>query len=530
MTHEWRVVSAEEMAAADKYAIEECGIDGATLMERAGRAALAHVRALRLASPNPDGPVVCLCGPGNNGGDGYVLARALQESGVPTTVLSFGTPNAGSDAQTMRQRWKADGGRLDEISAGPTEEIESASVIVDALFGTGLRRALDGAILQWVRAINQLDIPVVSLDIPSGVHGTDGPLGVADATVAADITVTFAALKWGLLRGPGRDSSGAIVAVDIGIPDASFQRSWWVTDPAFDPSIYTAVAPRPLHAHKGMLGSVFVVGGSDSMPGAPVLTALGALRAGAGKVFLAAPTDRVLGYMPPECMPAIVYATPNGAIDTSFADAILGMRTEIDCAVLGPGISTQQASVEQAVRIAHQLPIPLVVDADGLNAIAASDYDASWPAPRIFTPHLGEARRLATRASIDPTLPPHQLAQELSARWNATILLKGQGSLVCSPEQDRVRLGTVVATGGPELACPGSGDVLAGIIAAIWARGEEPHVAAHVGATIHGVAGARIADRRSDTGVLASEIAHEVPGAMADLAEGTSTANFSSAP
>lgn len=473
------LLTAAEMGEADRLAIAG-GVPGIDLMEAAGRA-VAETVAARV----PDGPVLVVAGPGNNGGDGFVAARLLAAAGRAVTVALAGEPGRlRGDAATAFGRW-----------AGPTAPaampLPAAAVIVDALFGAGLDRAIAGPAAELVAAMNAAGVPIVAVDVPSGLAADSGrPLG---PVVAATATVTFFRLKPGHLLEPGRGLCGRVILADIGIPptvlDTVRPRAWENT-PALWADRYR---PPAAEAHKYRRGHAIVVSGRMARTGAARLAAGAALRAGAGLVTLASPGDALA------VNAAHLTAVMLGRCDDAAALAALLSDGRVASVAIGPGLGT--GADERALVAAALAAVPAaVLDADAIT-LAAGDPGACFAAiagraaPVVLTPHEGEFGRLF------PDLvgaPKPERARAASARSGAVVVLKGPDTAIAAPDG---RL-AINANAPPWLATAGSGDVLAGFVAGLLAQGLPGFEAACAAVWLHGAAGAE-----AGPGLVAEDLA-----------------------
>ncbi len=447
------LLDAAEQRETDRWAIEDLGMDD--LMERAG-AGLAAIVA-RVA---PAGRVVVCCGKGNNGGDGKVAARVLRAAGRDAVVLE--PP-------------------FDDLSA-----LGGAAVIVDALLGTGFegtpRAPLDGVI----RAINAAEAPVVAADMPSGVNGSTGEID-GDA-VRAVATATFHAAKPGLWIHPGKARAGEVHVIDIGIP-APIGPGLRPTVGLIGPDVLAGLPHRDADATKFSSGTVVVVGGSPGLTGAPALAAAAAQRAGAGYVTICSDAD--VPHRPVEVMQR----------GHDGLDALLEKATAV---VLGPGLGPDGAAFAREVYT--RVEVPLVLDADGLNAFSGHAFP-DRAAPTVLTPHAGELSRL-----VDGDVKAHRLAcaRAGAEHARAILVLKGDDTLVATPN-GRV---AISSGGAPGLATAGTGDVLSGVIAALLARGTEPEHAVCAGVYAHLRAGQLAAQPHGPDGVIASDVIARLPEAL----------------
>ena len=446
------IVTPEEMAAVDRAAPEPVEV----LIGRAG-AAIARA-ALQMLGGTYGRRVVVVAGKGNNGADGRDAARRLRARRVGVTVV--------------------------DAIAGP-DRLPVADLVIDAAYGTGFRGEYD--------APEPSGAPILAVDIPSGVDGTTGAAGGTPR--AADRTVTFAALKPGLVLQPGRSLAGAVEIADIGL-DVSGARSWLVT--ADDVAEW--VPPRPVEAHKWS-AAVLVVAGSPGMTGAARLAAGAAQRAGAGMVRVGSPGVTDDSLRPVE---AVGLALPERGWDVAVLEAL----HRYDAVVIGPGLGTGDETAAAIRRVVAEAAVPVVVDGDGLTALGPDAWRLLAPRrkPAILTPHDGEAARIGPKPTADRLGSARALAEATSA----TVLLKGPTTVIAAPD-GRTR---VSITGGSQLATAGTGDVLAGTIGALVARGAAALEAASAGAWLHG----RAADHGPADGLVASDLLDLLPEALAETA------------
>lgn len=473
------VLTAAEMAAWDRSAVGG-GVPERVLMESAGRAAAEVVARLF-----PAGRVVCVCGGGNNGGDGMVLARTLRAWGRAVEVAAVGTrpPDA-----TLSHGWE-----VDTVDAGRLREaLRGAVVAVDALLGTGASGAPRGAYAAAIRELGASEVPVVALDGPSGVDLTTGA-AEGDAVRAA-VTVTFGAPKRGLLRFPGRERAGRIVAVEIGFPPLQEAEAWLAT-PAWARS---ALPPVPPDAHKGSMGTVSIVAGREGMAGACVLAGWGALRAGAGMARLVSPSANraILQTAVPEAL----YLDRDAGAEAIQAGA--------KALVAGPAMGTGDGSAELLRALLVSSASPAVLDADALTILARDPrLREGVDRPLLLTPHPGEMGRLLGTSTREVSADPFAAAAEAAERYGAAVLLKGAPSIIAAPGSPA----RVSPWGHSGLATGGNGDVLSGVVGAFLARGMEPADAAAAALCFAGRA-AELADR--GRGLTPRDVADALPAAM----------------
>ncbi len=464
------------MGEADRRTIA-AGTPVDALMERAGRAVAWAVR--REMGGTYGRRVVTVCGKGNNGGDGQVAARALRGWGVRVDVFTL---DGGVDRQLCERA------------------LLRADAAIDAMFGTGFRGALDGDAAWVARAFDAVLGPCVAIDIPSGVNGHTGV--VEGEAVHASHTVTFSALKPGLLFQPGATHAGEVDVADIGIDLGA--PAVFLPEPL---DLALELPDRAPNAHKWLSGAL-VVGGAGGMTGAPSMVSHAAMRAGAGIVWCAVPgADAAARASGTEVISKAMPATPDGALDEPAATEVLKAVDRFRVLVVGPGLGRDDRTAAAVRRIVAETPIPLVLDADGLNAL---DGDLgplrARTAPSVLTPHAGEYVHLAgEKVGADRLAAARRLAEHA----HAVVLLKGPGEVIAEPA-GRTAINT---TGGPWLASAGTGDVLSGIIGGFLARGADPFWAAAGGAFIHG----RAADVAGHTGLVAGDLLNALPAAIRSL-------------
>jgi len=489
MTTTLPLYSAGQVRGLDRTAIEEAGIPGYTLMTRAGAAAWEVLREHWPGARH----IAVVCGTGNNGGDGYVLARLAQEAQYRVTVLQAGDgARIGGDALTAREAYLAAGG---EVHAGDPACLTQADVIVDALFGTGLARALDGEWLALVEAVNRTGVPVLAIDIPSGLHADTG--AVLGAAVAARATVTFIGRKQGLYTGQAADHTGEIAFSDLGVPASVYRQTPPSAQLLTAAPLGALSAPRPRAAHKGAHGHVLVIGGDHGMVGALRLAGEAALRTGAGLVSLATRVEHA---------PAIAAACPelmsHGVASARDLTRLLARATVV---AIGPGLGRSSWARELLAAVLEGT-LPLVVDADALNLLSREPLRrADW----VLTPHPGEAGRLLNQPTADVQEDRYAAVRALADTYGGIAVLKGAGTLICHAGAPVA----VCAAGNPGMATGGMGDVLTGVIAGLIAQRLEAPQAAVAGVCLHARAGDRAATD-GERGMTARDVIAELRAAM----------------
>ena len=479
------IISVDDMRRLDALAISNGSASGFELMDHAGKGAAEEILCyLEGLPPRQRRRIVVLAGKGNNGGDAWVVARVLHQQGLTVKLYSCcRRDELPADARLHAALLPAAVPRREAISELPAEALQPGGVIIDGLLGTGLHGAPRDPYPRVIDQVNASDLPVVALDIPSGL---DGDSGAAECAIVADLTLTMAFPKTGLVRGDGPRLCGAIHVIDIGFPPAvtavaqSLGRAFTQADAA------ALLRRRDPAAHKNSLGHVLCVAGSRQYAGAAALCACAALRSGAGLVTLAHPAA-----MPRPASPHALICTPLGDTqrDDVFGDAMVPQLQQAllnkNAVVYGPGSSP--AATPDVLRALLAAAIPMVIDADGLRLLAAHPelLDAAR-AGLVLTPHPGEMAALLRGVGLADAMPASrsEQAKALAARCHAVVVLKGQHSVVATPDG---REPTINLSGTAALATAGTGDVLAGMIGAMIAQGMSMEDAARCAAFVHGV-------------------------------------------
>lgn len=511
------IVTAEEMRRLDADALTTYGIPVTILMEQAG---MGVVREMERRFGDPAGrSIVVLAGKGHNGGDGLVAARHLIQRGAHVHVfLTFPFDASRGEARVQSQIVRAMGGRMLDPSGYDRDRfraaLQEADLIVDALVGTGLSAPITGLAADLIADLNASGKPVIAVDIPSGISADTGE--TLGAAVRAALTVTFALPKRGHFLPPGSDHTGELRVVDIGIPHRAIERA------ALPLSVFTkedaaAVVPtRPREGHKGTFGHVLVVAGSVGKSGAAILTSRAALRTGAGLTTLACPESvlRSGEDKPAEVMTLPLPETPEHALSARSLDLLLTAPKNATVAAIGPGLSTHPETQATIRELVARLSMPMVIDADGLNALADHLEPLKRPhAPMVLTPHPGEMGRLTRLGAREVQRRRIDLAMEFAKAHHVVLVLKGARTVVASPD-GRV---TLNPTGNSGMATAGTGDVLTGMIAALLAQGLAPADAARLGVYLHGSAGDAVAGERGERGMMAGDLIDRIPSVLNHL-------------
>ncbi|MHB8622334.1 MAG: NAD(P)H-hydrate dehydratase [Sulfuricaulis sp.] len=475
--------TAAQVRELDRLAMEQHGLRAATLMDRAAEAVF---QLLRVRWPRAR-RIALVCGPGNNGGDGYVVATLVQDAGLTPLVMSVGVTNKTKGAaESARQNCLAAG---IPVIAFQADLLAGVDVIVDALLGTGLEHEVSGDWRAAIEAINQSHVPVLAVDVPSGLHADTGR--AMGAAVQAQATISFIGLKSGLFTGAGGEHGGEIFFNDLGVPSEVYARVSPWAHRMTENSLHGLIVKRRRDMYKGEAGRVLVIGGDRGMPGAVHLAGEAAYRAGAGLVMLATHPDHAsqISMTRPEL---IVYGVTS-------AEELRPLLSRADMIAVGPGLG-QGAWGNTLFGAALDTSTPMVVDADALNILAADPLmHRDW----ILTPHPGEAARLLGISTPEVQADRFAAVRELVASYGGVCVLKGSGTLVASLYSDFI---SVCDRGNPGMASGGMGDVLTGTIAGLWAQGLAAADAANLGVWLHATAGDDAA-AAGEIGMLASDLA-----------------------
>ena len=473
---------ADQVRELDRLAIREQGIEGYALMEQAGHSAWEILRSYWPHARQ----IAVVCGTGNNGGDGYVLARLALESEFKVSLLALGDPKAlKGDARMAYEGFssKSDDG----VNSYSRDLLDGVDVIVDAMLGTGLDREVSGDYREVIEDINQSGIPVLAMDIPSGLNADTG--AIMGAAICAGITVTFVGLKQGMFTGQGMTCCGRICFSDLAIPEQVYQQ----LEPAATRIDYAALSqllpPRARHAHKGDNGHVLVVGGDYGYAGAARMAAEAAARSGAGLVSLATRPEHAAAV--PLAVPEIMARAVEKATD------LKPMLERATVVAVGPGLGQSEWS-SRLLAYVLESKLPLVVDADALNLIARDPvYSDKW----VLTPHPGEASRMLQTTTGEITAGRFGAVRALQEKYGGVIVLKGSGTLVADDKDIHLCSG-----GNPGMASGGMGDVLTGIIAGLLAQGIALVDAARLGVCLHAAAADAVAATEGERGLLATDL------------------------
>jgi len=507
-----KVSRVEEMRRLDKTAVERYGIDEELLMENAGHASFEVIR-------NDYGiegkTFAVICGIGNNGGDGLVVARKLHSMGGQISVFLLGDPHKYKGAAKKNFDIISRIGipvkrieTIEDLAAGPAR----VDVYVDAIFGTGLLRQVEGLHRDVIDFLNGGSVPIVSLDIPSGIHGDTGR--VMGTAVVADTTITFGLPKIGNMLQPGYEHGGNLYVTAISFPPEMTQRDDLLCEINLPPEL----PPRNPDGHKGSFGDVLFVAGASGYLGAPLFSALSFLKAGGGYSRLAAPASIIpsLGSAGGEIVFVPMKETPAGSLARSNLAELKALAGQVNAAVIGPGLSLNDETQALVRDLVKNIDIPLLLDGDGITAICPDiSFLAERKAPTILTPHLGELSRLTGLAVNEMEEDRIPIVQDLAKRWKSIIVSKGAQSLIACPD-GRVFINV---SGNSGMATAGSGDVLAGAIAAVFCLGLPIEDAVRTGVFLHGLAGDLAALELGEDGMTARNIMEHLPAALLQYRE-----------
>jgi ADP-dependent NAD(P)H-hydrate dehydratase / NAD(P)H-hydrate epimerase len=504
-----KILTAEQMHNVDRRTSDRFGIPSILLMENA---AMAVVDAIFEHYPNCERASI-FCGTGSNGGDGLAVARHLENRGVVPSLFIVGDRSkfAGDAAKnlTICERLALPTHQVTDLDSLNSALVHAADadVVVDALFGTGLNRAPEGIYAETIRSMNELALPIVAVDVPSGANASSAE--PFDPCVQAAVTVTFAAPKLCHVFEPAAVFCGEVVVADISIPDAAIQDEnvmLALTTPA---DVRPLIAPRLASTHKGTYGHVGIVAGSPGRTGAAVMCARGAIRTGAGLVTVA--TD-----------PEAAKLVNAGSIESmTYPLETAWSRPEVtnflqgkDAVLVGPGLRDDEESYAFIRDIVNEIAQPLVIDASALNAFAGRAKEINpRNRQRVITPHPGEMARLLALTTNDVLANRIDIARQAARLCNSVVVLKGHQSLIADSEGHV----NVNPTGNPGMASGGMGDVLGGMIAAFLARGIDPFDAACAAVYLHGFAGDLLKEEMGDTGLAAMDLAERIPIAIQKL-------------
>lgn len=521
-----KVVLGSQMQAIDRIAIQEVGIPGIVLMENAGRAVVDILwRRFEHLLRHRVGIVV---GKGNNGGDGMVIARHLINDGVEVDLFLLGKP----------EEFKGDAAVnfniLDNMGVAPVsfanrqdflanrEELECSEIIIDSIFGTGLTKPVRGLYKDVIDYINELDRFVAAVDLPSGMCADRGRIGV---NIRADLTVTFALPKLGSLIYPSAEDVGRLYIAPISIPDNALASLDIQINLLMPEYVSCPSLRRDASSHKGDFGHLLVIAGSRGLSGAAVMAARSAMRIGAGLVTLAVPESMnpIFEQQLIEVMTRPLPETEAGSLSVHAAETVLSSLDRYDAALIGPGLSTDEETQALVRELIPRMNLPLILDADGINALAespeilherAQTIDTAMN-PMLITPHPGEMARLMKKTVAEVQSNRIEATREITNEFGVYTVLKGARSIIAHPNGQIF----INSTGNPGMASGGTGDVLAGILGGLIVQGHAPGEAANFGVYLHGLAGDIVAKNIGQHCLMACDLIEVLPEALMTACE-----------
>ncbi|MDP2895611.1 MAG: NAD(P)H-hydrate dehydratase [bacterium] len=514
-----KIVTATKMTRIDRRTIEEFGVPGEVLMERAGKGVFRCIT--RMMPDSAKGRVLLFAGRGNNGGDAFVVARLLQQCGISnTTVLLAKESEVKGDAATNLTRLLKSRGELVVIRDTcqlHRIRVHDYDIVVEGILGTGIKGAVKGFygdVIEFINAASAAGKKVLAIDIPSGINGDtgchEGPC------IRADLTVTMGLPKEGLLRTDALNYVGKLEVVDIGIPEEVIREAQSRADLLTEKEIAALMPRRNRITHKGDYGRVFVLAGSRGLTGAATMVCSSAMRAGSGLVFLGIPgsLNPILEVKLTETMTVPLDETPEGTIAYSAKPKILKWLSECTNAVIGPGISTHPETARLVQDILREAKTPLLIDADGLNCLhGKGEILRNYPAPLIVTPHPGEMSRLTGLETHRILEDPWKVAKEYAREWGAIVVLKGAETVIADADGSLY----INIAGDAGMASGGMGDVLSGVIASLVGQGLKPIDAAKLGTFVHGRAGEIGVERKGQLSLIASDVIELLPVAFEEV-------------
>jgi hydroxyethylthiazole kinase-like uncharacterized protein yjeF len=538
-----KVVTAKEMQQIDRTTIEKYGIAGTILMERAGLAVASKINEIFFrGTDDPVGAIhelplqkrlIVLCGSGNNGGDGFVVARILHNQGRDVEAYLAAKPDdLKGDAKVNYKAAKKFGVKIVPVQrflSNPLPPTPFPCLIVDALLGTGLNKEVRMPLAAVINKINKLSLPVVSIDIPSGISSDTGQ--IMGCAVKAQVTVTFGLSKRGHYLYPGAEYSGKLYVEDIGFPKKLSASENLKVNLSQKEDIISLLPERPKYSHKGTYGHVLLIAGSKGKTGAALMAAKACLRSGAGLVTIGIP-DSLVGPFQSRVTEEMILPladSGNGKLSLKSADAILGfLKKHANVLAIGPGLSADDEISKLVCLLISESGVPIVIDADGLNAIAGNaGILRKSKAPVILTPHVGEMARLLKRGSgvrgqgsekeLQDQIEQDRIGTALSfaKKTESYLVLKGVPTVIASPDGNAF----INPTGNPGMATAGTGDVLTGMISSFLAQRISPQNASVLGVYMHGLAGDSVAKKKGENSLIASDLINVLPWVLRHMEE-----------
>ncbi len=505
-----KIATSEEMKQLDRAAQTRFGVSSLILMENAG---VQSVRYIEERYGNlKDKNTAVVCGKGNNGGDGLVIARHLSNKGAYVTVyLLSSAKEISKDSKTNLEIIKKMGIPVYTSAPNIQSGLKKADIIVDAIFGTGLKKDISGIYAKAITLINRSKKPVIAVDIPSGIDSDNGQ--IKGCAVRADLTVTFCLPKIGHLAYPGAEYSGSLKIADISIPKSLVDEGSVKTHLITKDAVSEILPKRRPDAHKGEFGHLFILAGSPGLTGAAVMAGFSALRIGTGLVTLGVPEglNHIFETKITEAMTLPLSQTNEQTINPAAKNKILNFLKKTDAAAIGPGLSQNRETAQLIRELIREIKMPMVIDADGINALAGhADILRKTKAQIIITPHPGELSRLINITADDINRDRIAIARKASQQYNIIVVLKGANTVIAEPDGNVY----INNTGNPGMASGGTGDVLTGMIAGLICQKVSPINAAIAGVFLHGLAGDITARQKGETGLIAGDMIKKIPEAI----------------
>ncbi len=511
-----KLATNEQMAQINKIAIKEFSIPGIVLMENAGFAMLHEI----VKDFDPTNRIVIICGNGNNGGDGFVLARHLHQRGYRLQIFHVGYPEhlIGDSEINYKivNKLKIPMTQIHNEKDLPDlfVELSRCNLVVDSLIGTGMQSSATGVDAKIISAVNDATCKVYSVDIPSGVGGNDGR--VSNIAIRADKTITFSLPKVGNILFPGAAFNGDLIIKDIGIPLEVIDEVPMNYELITRSMVVDMIPKRDRNSHKGYYGKARMIAGSMSMAGAAILTTKAALRSGLGMARLYVPDsiNHIMKTAVPELITVPFQELRKGVIGINHIDTILKDAPDSDVFTIGPGCGISFELEEIVKNIIEKVPSPIILDADALNVLAKDVSVLNLKkSPIIITPHMGEMSRLTGKPLEEIIESPVSTARDFAIEWQVYVVLKSARTVVATPEGKVY----VNINGNSGMSTAGTGDVLTGIITGMVGQGLSPLNAALAGVFIHGMTGDRVAERLGEHGLLAGDLVEALPYTLKEL-------------
>lgn len=519
-----KVVLNDEMRLIDRTSIEKYGIPGVVLMENAGISVVNEI----VDNFNFDSKFTIVCGRGNNGGDGFVVARHLHDKGYGVNVFILGDKEViKGDALINYKIITNLGISIKEIKNEDDlvklkESIISHSIVIDGLFGTGLSKEVQGIPEKVINIINKYSKYTISIDIPSGIGGNDGK--VFGTPIKANKTITFCLPKCGNLVYPGAEYNGKLVIRDIGIPNEVIKNVELKHNLIDIEIVRKGLPSRKKDTHKGTYGKANVIAGSAGMTGAAILTCKSALRTGTGllRLYVGESINHIVKTGVPEAITVPLQEMRKGVIGIHHIEKIINDAKEANVLTIGPGCGSTSELAEIIKQVLAKVEIPIIIDADGLNVLSR---DKEWFLEKkskiVITPHIGEMARLTNIPIEEIRHDLIKVAKDFATKWGVVVVLKGASTIVASPEGEIY----INVKGNPGMATAGSGDVLTGIITGLIAQGLEPLKAAITAVYLHGLTGDKVAYDKGEYGLLAGDLVESLPYTIKDIVENNKLAH-----